>query len=104
MFHRKTKNKNNPVAANDFASLSEESKELRRLGILLELIKHLNSAADLKALLTEVVDSAIEITGAERGFLMLPENPIKLDHRLYDPVITPHPHQKPVMEFRVARS
>ena len=50
------------------------------------------------------MDSAIEITGAERGFLMLLENPVQLDHRLFDPVITPPPQAKPKMEFRVARS
>ena len=88
----------------DFASLSEEGKELRRLNILLDLLKELNSTTDLQTLLIQVVDSAIEVTGAERGFLMLLENPIKLDHRLYDPVITPHPYKKPTMEFRVARS
>jgi signal transduction histidine kinase len=85
-------------------SLSEESKELRRLRLLLELLKELNAVPDLQSLLLKVVDSAIEITGAERGFLMLLENPVKLDHRLYDPFITPHPQQKPAMEFRVARS
>jgi signal transduction histidine kinase len=93
-----------PAFPGDFASLSEEAKELRRLNILLDLLKELNSTTDLQTLLIQVVDSAIEVTGAERGFLMLLENPMKLDHRLYDPVITPHPHKKPTMEFRVARS
>lgn len=88
----------------DFASLSPEAQELRRLNILLELSKKLNLSSDLGILLQDVVDSAIEITGAERGFLMLLENPIKLDLRLFDPVITPPPHMKPKMEFRVARS
>jgi len=108
MFNRKDKDKNasSPEAGRpgDFNSLSDEAKELRRLNILLELTKELNSATDMETLLHQVVDSAIEITGAERGFLMLLENPVKLDHRLYDPVITPHPYKKPVMEFRVARS
>lgn len=103
MFNRKNPEKT-ATGARDFASLSEEAKELRRLNILLGLLKELNSAADMQTLLTQVVDSAIEITGAERGFLMLLENPIKLDHRLFDPVITPHPHRKATMEFRVARS
>ncbi len=87
-----------------FGSLSHEAKELRRLNILLDLIKGLNSVTELEELLKTVVDDAIEITGAERGFLMLLENPLKLDHRLYDPVITPAPQSKPSMEFRVARS
>jgi signal transduction histidine kinase len=108
MFHRKDKDKAVPDAkagvAGDFASLSDDAKELRRLNILLELLKELNSVTDMNSLLTQIVDSAIEMTGAERGFLMLLENPVKLDHRLYDPVITPHPYKKPVMEFRVARS
>lgn len=89
---------------NEFAALSPEAKELRRLNILLDLVKGLNSVADLGALLKKVVDDAIEITGAERGFLMLLEDPIKLDHRLFNPLITPAPHVKPKMEFRVARS
>ena len=107
MFSKKDKEEQPPVRPNspaDFGSLSEEAKELRRLNILLELLKELNSTTDMQSLLIQVVDSAIEITGAERGFLMLLENPIKLDHRLYDPVITPHPHKKATMEFRVARS
>src|SRR4026209_962123 len=91
-------------SSQDFGSLSDEAKELRRLTILLDLSKKLNSANDLQSLLVDVVDNAIEITGAERGFLMLLENPIKLDHRLFDPVITPPPHLKPKIEFRVARS
>ncbi len=107
MFSKKDKEKETlhpQTFPGDFAALSEEAKELRRLNILLDLLKDLNSTTDMQSLLTRVVDSAVEITGAERGFLMLLENPIKLDHRLYDPVITPHPHKKATMEFRVARS
>src|ERR1043166_5003877 len=107
IFHNKNKNPNHKqerTEALDFASLSDEAKELRRLNILLELSKKLNSAQDLESLLKDVVDSAVEITGAERGFLMLLENPIRVDHRLFDPVITPPPHLKPKMEFRVART
>jgi signal transduction histidine kinase len=104
MFNRKDKHPRHSSAAADFASLNDEAKELRRLNILLQLLKDLNSAKDMESLLTQVVDSAIEITGAERGFLMLLEDPVKLDHRLYDPVITPHPHRKASMEFRVARN
>jgi len=102
MFGRKDKNSGG--SGDEFAALSDEGKELRRLNILLDLLKEVNAATDMQSLLLKVVDSAIEITGAERGFLMLLENPVKLDHRLYDPVITPHPQHKPVMEFRVARS
>lgn len=91
-------------SATDFGSLSDEAKELRRLTILLELSKKLNSASDLNALLVDVVDNAIEITGAERGFLMLLENPVMIDHRLFDPVITPPPMERARMQFRVARS
>jgi signal transduction histidine kinase len=105
MFNKKDRDLSRPsVPQGDFASLSEEAKELRRLNILLELSKELNSTTNMQTLLTQVVDSAVEITGAERGFMMLLENPVKLDHRLYDPVITPHPHKKASMEFRVARS
>lgn len=112
MFNRKDKDRPQPVPGSvesaggpgDFASLTHEAKELRRLHILLDLLKELNSTTDMESLMIQVVDSAIEVTGAERGFLMLLENPIKLDHRLFDPVITPHPYLKPTMEFRVARS
>lgn len=91
-------------SATDFGSLSDEAKELRRLTILLELSKKLNSATGLHALLVDVVDNAIEITGAERGFLMLLENPVMIDRRLFDPVITPPPMERARLEFRVARS
>ncbi len=91
-------------AQGGFDSLSHEAKELRRLNILLDLIKGINSITEMEELLKKVVDNAIELTGAERGFLMLLENPYKLDHRLYDPVITPAPQIKPKMEFRVARN
>lgn len=106
MFGSKNRNREKPKdpANTDFASLSPEAKELRRLNIILALSKKLNSVTDLQSLLVDIVDSAIEITGAERGFLMLLENPLKLDHRLFDPVITPPPHQTPKMEFRVARN
>lgn len=100
----KTSRDSSPGRREDFASLTPEAQELRRLSILLELSKKLNSVSELESLLKDVVDSAVEITGAERGFLMLVENPVKLDHRLFDPVITPPPHMKPRMEFRVARS
>ena len=99
-----SKDEDRKSASNEFAALSPEGKELRRLNILLDLVKGLHSVADLEALLKKVVDDAIEITGAERGFLMLLENPVKLDHRLFDPIITPAPHSKPRMEFRVART
>ena len=94
--------KQNP--STDFASLTDQQKELRRLHILLDLSKELNSVIDSESMLKQVVDDAIEITGAERGFVMLLEKPIQLDHRLYNPVITPVPRPKPKMEFRVARS
>lgn len=96
--------KKNEQVQDNFGALSDEAKELRRLSIILELSKKLSSATDLQTLLVDVVDSAVEITGAERGFLMLMENPMLLDHRLYDPVITPPPHAAPKIEFRVARS
>ncbi len=106
MFGSKNRNreKQDNSSKVDFGSLSPEAKELRRLNIILALSKKLNSVTDLQSLLIDIVDSAVEITGAERGFLMLLENPLKLDHRLFDPVITPPPHQTPKMEFRVARN
>lgn len=106
MFRSKDRNRENQPDSSkvDFGSLSHEAKELRRLNIILTLSKKLNSVTDLQSLLVDIVDSAVEITGAERGFLMLLENPVKLDHRLFDPVITPPPQQSPKMEFRIARN
>jgi signal transduction histidine kinase len=106
MFGSKDRNRDKQPDSSQvkFASLSGEAKELRRLNIILGLSKKLNSVVDLQSLLIDIVDSAVEITGAERGFLMLLENPVKLDHRLLDPVITPPPQQNPKMEFRVARN
>ncbi|HJZ13760.1 MAG TPA: hypothetical protein VJ521_16520, partial [Acidobacteriota bacterium] len=63
--------KQNP--STDFASLTDQQKELRRLHILLDLSKELNSVIDSESMLKQVVDDAIEITGAERGFVMLLE-------------------------------
>lgn len=81
-----------------------ESREVRRLKSLLHLSKKMSSVSDLQVLLKDVVDSAVETTGAERGFLMLFEDKMKLDHRLFDPVIT-QPREAPkTLEFRVARS
>ncbi len=106
MFGRKDRNREKQPDSSkvDFGSLSHEAKELRRLNIILALSKKLNSVTDLQSRLVDIVDSAVEITGAERGFLMLLENPVKLDHRLFDPVISPPPHESPRMEFRIARN
>src|SRR3989304_7771031 len=106
MFFNKNKSQtdtSSPEKTIDFASLNEQEKEVRRLHMLLDLSKKLNSVVDLETMLKQVVDDAIEITGAERGFVMLLARPIKLDHRLYNPVITPVQRLKPVLEFAGAR-
>jgi len=50
-----------------------ESRERDNLLALQRINRALNTQTELRALLTLIVDSAIELTGAERGFLILEE-------------------------------
>jgi signal transduction histidine kinase len=110
--HGKDRDRTNPAPAKTgtagptkkIDAVTDDKIEARGLRILLDLSKKLSSVSDLQSLLRDVVDSAIEATGAERGFLMLFEEKIKLDHRLFDPVITQPPERIKKLEFRVARS
>jgi len=52
----------------DYARLQEEAASLRRL---LEINRTLNSARDTDELLKVILDAALELTGAERGFVLL---------------------------------
>lgn len=54
------------------------ASELRQMAALLEGLRALGSGRVLDEVLTLVLDSAIDVTGAERGFIML----AKRDHRL----------------------
>lgn len=53
------------------AQLTEESTELDQLRSLAQTTRLLNSSLDPDEVLTEVVDMAIALTGAERGYIVL---------------------------------
>jgi serine phosphatase RsbU (regulator of sigma subunit)/pSer/pThr/pTyr-binding forkhead associated (FHA) protein len=52
-------------------SASSAANELRQMAVLLEGLRALGSGRVLDDVLALVLDSAIEVTGAERGFIML---------------------------------
>jgi len=52
----------------------EALKETENIRRLLEITKHINSEQNLDSLLTVILDTAIELTRSERGFLILLEN------------------------------
>jgi sigma-B regulation protein RsbU (phosphoserine phosphatase) len=56
--------------------------ELRQMAALLEGLRALGSGRVLDDVLALVLDSAIEVTGAERGFIMLANRDKQLDFRL----------------------
>jgi serine phosphatase RsbU (regulator of sigma subunit) len=56
--------------------------ELRHLAALLEGLRALGSGRVLEDVLTLVLDSAIEVTGAERGFIMLANQAGQLEFKL----------------------
>lgn len=56
--------------------------ELRHLAALLEGLRALGSGRVLEDVLTLVLDSAIEVTGAERGFIMLANQTGQLEFKL----------------------
>lgn len=49
----------------------DTGEDTRSLGLLLDTIARVSASRDLESLLDYVVDSSIEATGAERGFLVL---------------------------------
>jgi serine phosphatase RsbU (regulator of sigma subunit)/pSer/pThr/pTyr-binding forkhead associated (FHA) protein len=71
----------------DDAPSSEKSavlaaSELRQLAALLEGLRALGSGRVLDEVLAMVLDSAIEVTGAERGFIMLANRERELEFKL----------------------
>src|SRR5207253_10601885 len=56
--------------------------ELRQMAALLEGLRALGSGRVLDDVLALVLDSAIEVTGAERGFIMLANRDGQLEFRL----------------------
>lgn len=56
--------------------------DLRQIGALLEGLRALGSGRVLDEVLALVMDSAIEVTGAERGFIMLANAQNELDFKL----------------------
>jgi len=74
-------------AVGDEAPSAEKSAvnaatELRQMAALLEGLRALGSGRVLDDVLTLVLDSAIEVTGAERGFIMLANRERKLEFTL----------------------
>lgn len=67
------------VASKGFA---EQEQELERLYALVDVSKVINSSLDLTTVLNEVMDTIINLTGAERGFLMLANLKGGLDFRV----------------------
>lgn len=51
--------------------MQQKAKEREQLRVLQEVSALINSSLDLTAVLNQVMDSIISLTGAERGFLML---------------------------------
>src|ERR1043166_7822118 len=56
--------------------------ELRQMAVLLEALRALGSGRVLDEVLALVLDSAIEVTGAERGFIMLAPKGGQLEFKL----------------------
>jgi phosphoserine phosphatase RsbU/P len=56
--------------------------ELRQMAALLEGLRALGSGRVLDDVLSLVLDSAIEVTGAERGFIMLGRQAVQLEFKL----------------------
>lgn len=60
------------AAADTTTFLSGDTREdTRSLGVLLDTIARVSASRDLETLLDYVVDSSVQATGAERGFLVL---------------------------------
>src|SRR4051812_30470215 len=68
------------------------ASELRQMAALLEGLRALGSGRVLDEVLALVLDSAIEVTGAERGFIMLANREHVLAHREH------------ALEFKLARA
>ncbi|RME02676.1 MAG: diguanylate cyclase [Planctomycetota bacterium] len=66
----KLKNKVSPDSTPASSELKRENEGLKKL---LQINKEINSELDLDRLLKKIMDTAIELTGAERGFLLMKE-------------------------------
>jgi len=51
------------------------SRREKKLELLIDINKRLNSSLDFREVLTRAMDGAIELTGAERGFVLLANSP-----------------------------
>lgn len=60
----------------------EASKDRRSVQVLLEAIRRVSQHQDLEELLRDIVDSSVEVTGAERGILLLTGDEGSLDVRV----------------------
>src|SRR5262245_51974489 len=61
-----------PGAASSTQFLTGEAgRDRRTVQVLLEAIARVSEARDLESLLVDIVDSSIELTGAERGLLVM---------------------------------
>jgi signal transduction histidine kinase len=66
----------------EIATGHQDSIHQKRLGILYEVSRAIGSSLDLQTVLNQVMDAIIELTEAERGFLMLMDDDGKLQVRV----------------------
>lgn len=66
----------------EISSDREESGHRARLAALYEVSRVIGSSLDLQTVLDQVMDAIIQLTGAERGFLMLLDDERNLDVRV----------------------
>jgi len=69
------------VGMEGLESVAEESRTAETLRRLLDISQSLNAILDLDELLMQVMVHAVEVAGAERGFLMLLDGAGQLDVR-----------------------
>ena len=69
-------------AASIEKQVASAATELRQVGTLLKGLRALGSGRVVDEVLTLVLDSAIDVTGAERGFIMLANRDKQLDFKL----------------------
>jgi signal transduction histidine kinase len=65
-----------------FAASHEASEDQRRLGALYEVSRAIGSSLDVQTVLDQVMDAIIQLTDAERGFLMLLDDDGRLEVRV----------------------
>ena len=62
---------NMEVASSEDTRIGDGPRGAQDLGTFLEIARALNEEQDLSRLLTDIIDASIQLTGAERGFLIL---------------------------------